>query len=115
MSSPTETSPHDNLALFYVCDDLIVALVLLNKKVLEPLVLHLELVDLALQGRDLVGHLLSGFLKSLLALLLLDTEAGTGGSVAPSLVFLGSMAGGILKVQRSTAGTRTHLRIMLFG
>lgn len=77
--------------------DVLVALVLLDQEVLEPLVLRLELRYLGLEGVDLVGHLLGGLLKSLLTLLLLDTEASAGGSVASALVLFGSDTGYILK------------------
>lgn len=84
--------------------DVLAALILLNKQVLQPLVLSFQLGHLVLKGRDLVIHLLGRFLQSLLTLLLLYPEASASGCVTPSLVLLGGNARRILKVQRLAGG-----------
>ena len=71
---------------------------LLGDQALEPLVLHLELVDPVLKSGDLVGHFLGLLLESGLTLLLLDTEASRGGCVATTLVLLGGKARLFLEV-----------------
>lgn len=78
--------------------NIFVALVLLDKKVLQPLVLSLKLGDLGLQVGNLFGHLLGRLLESLLTLLLLDAEASTGRSVTPALVLFGGNTGRLLVV-----------------
>src|SRR5437879_4328462 len=60
----------------------------LGQQALEPLVLLLELLDAGLVGGEPVRHLARGLLEGLLALLLLDAEAGRRGRVAPPLVLL---------------------------
>jgi hypothetical protein len=71
---------------------------LLGNQALEPLVLHLELVDSVLERGDLVGHFLGLLLESGLTLLLLHTEASGCGCVATALVFFGSETGLFLEV-----------------
>lgn len=71
---------------------------LLGDQALEPLVLHLELVDPVLKGGNLVGHFLGLLLESGLTLLLLDTEASRGGCVATTLVLLSGEARLFLEV-----------------
>lgn len=80
-------------------DVLAVALVLLDQQVLEPLVLRLELRKTALQLLNPLASLLGRLLKSLLTLLLLDSEAGAGSRVSPTLILFGSDARCLLKVQ----------------
>jgi hypothetical protein len=71
---------------------------LLGDQALEPLVLHLELVNSVLERGDFVGHFLRLLLESGLTLLLLDAEAGGGGRVATTLIFFGGKARLFLKV-----------------
>lgn len=69
---------------------------LLRDEALEPGVLRLELLNLRLQHVDSVCHFLGGLLEGLLALLLLDAESGTGGSVAATLVLFGCDTGRLI-------------------
>jgi hypothetical protein len=71
---------------------------LLSNQALEPCVLRLELADAGLELLHAVAHLLGGLLERLLALLLLDAEAGGSGCVAAALVLLGGAAGGLVEV-----------------
>lgn len=68
-------------------------IILISNQALKPLILHLELLDLALKIGDFIGHLLGLLLESLLTLLLLYAEAGGGGGIATTLIFFGGEAG----------------------
>jgi hypothetical protein len=72
---------------------------LLSNQALEPCVLRLELADAGLELLHAVAHFLGGLLERLLALLLLDAEAGGGSRVAAALVLLGGAAGGLVEVE----------------
>lgn len=66
---------------------------LLCQKVLQPSVLHLQLGNAGFEGSIPLGRLAYAPLQRLLPLLLLHTEAGAGGRVAPPPVFFGRMPG----------------------
>lgn len=68
-------------------------LVLLCQKVLQPSVLHLQLGDAGFEGSVPLGRLAHAPFQRLLPLLLLHTEAGAGGRVAPPPVLFGRMPG----------------------
>ena len=68
------------------------AIVLVGDETFEPFVLHLELLHFVFELQHLIGHLLGLLLECLLALLLLNAEAGGRGCIATTLVLLGSEA-----------------------
>ena len=87
-------------------DVLLAAAVLVGDEALEPLVLRLESLDASLELGDLLRHLLGRLLERLLALLLLDAEAGAGSGVALALVLLGGEARSLLEAHDAGAGSR---------
>jgi hypothetical protein len=71
---------------------------LLRNKTLEPLILHLQLLDFALKHLHLLRHFFRLLLERLLALLLLHAETGGRGRVAAALVLFGCETGGLLHI-----------------